>query len=247
MKHLGISLLLCMFSSSALAAECPAPGSTVELFGTIGKNLFISMNLTSQRDHLSGSYFYVKFEKKIALAGTCDAGSVSLQESDPSGKPSGTFRGTFRKPQIVDGTWSTADGKKALPFQLQALLPSDHVSGKYRSAGYDLKKRGAGEELNILLLENGELRIQGTALYVTVTQYANTGEADGITKLEGDTAHFVEDPDNKDSCRFTIHFSNRSITVSDDNNACGGMNVSFNDTYGRVGPPTIDESLNAPH
>jgi|GEM_PF-4922430 len=44
--------------------------SIVELIGTIGKDLHISMNLTFQKDGLSGSYTAVKYEKNISFPHT---------------------------------------------------------------------------------------------------------------------------------------------------------------------------------
>jgi hypothetical protein len=123
MKWIIIPSLLFVLSWPAAAGECPAPGSVVELSGTIGKDLRISMNLTFQKDRLSGSYAYVKYGKEIPLSGTCVGGSLTLQESDASGKPTGSFRGNFTNPQIVEGTWSTPDGKKSLPFHLVAAPP----------------------------------------------------------------------------------------------------------------------------
>jgi hypothetical protein len=48
---------------------------------------------------------------------------LTLQESDVSGRPTGTFLGSFTTPQAVEGTWSTPDGKKSLPFHLVAAPP----------------------------------------------------------------------------------------------------------------------------
>lgn len=159
---------------------------------------------------LSGTYLYVKYEKlilkkdsgnyyvklenakKIPLSGSCTGGSLTLQESDSSGKPVGTFQGSFTKPQIVEGTWSTPDGKRTLPFHLQVLLPTDRVSGKYRTDD-------SLQELDILLLDGGEIHIQGAAYWVNeITGSVHDGEVDSTSKLEEDKAYYVEsasDPD----------------------------------------------------
>jgi len=249
MKCIVLTLMLIVTGSIA-AAECPAPGSVVELFGTIGKGLGISMVLTGQSDRVTGSYEYVKYEKKIPLTGTCNSGSLRLQELNASGKPTASFRGSFTKPQIVEGSWSTLDGKKTLPFHLQALLPSDHVSGRYETPGIvcttddDKSVDEPPDSLNILLMEDGNLRIQGNAFYVNVLCNLHTGDADGTAKLEGDKAHYVFDANDPTSCRFTIHLAKGSIEVTDESGTCGGANVEFSGTYTRVGPPVFDESSN---
>ena len=246
MRWIPLTLLLFVRGSLVAAGECPAPGSVVELFGTIGKSLGISMNLTFEKDRVSGSYAYVKYEKKISLSGTCAGGSLALEESDASGRPTGSFRGTWTGPQIMEGTWSTADGKKILPFHLQGLLPEDRVSGRYERGNYLDQKTSTGAELDVLLREDGQLRIQGDAIWVSPakTDSVHTGDVDGTAKLEGDKAIYVESPDNPDSCRFTLRFTNRTLTVTEENMNCGGMNVTFEGTYVRVGPPSFHEPRN---
>jgi hypothetical protein len=241
MKWIAAPLLLFVPCSTVIAGECPAPGSVVELFGTISKDLHISMNLAFQNDGLSGSYAYVTHEKSIPLSGTCVGGSLTIRESGSSGKPAAFFQGGFTKPQTVEGTWSTPDGRKSLPFQLQALLPTDRVSGKYRMGNLLDKKSKTGAELNILMLDGGRVRVRGEALWIgnPQTGSVHTGEVDGTAKLEGDTAYYIESSSDPDSCRFTIRFSDRVIAVTDDNMQCGGMNVTFEGIYQRVGPPTF--------
>jgi hypothetical protein len=251
MKWIAVALLLFVLCSNVAAGECPAPGSVVELFGTIGKDLRVSMNLTFQKDGVTGTYAYVKYEKKISLRGTCESGSLALEESDASGKPTGSLRGNFTKPQIVEGTWSTPDGKKALPFHLQALLPTDRVSGRYTqpNPACDTKDGKTvyepDDELNILLLDDRQLHINGIAFYVTVSCDVNSGSVDGTAKLEGHSADYVVDPDDPHSCRVTIKFTNGTLEVADDcvNRGPFGHNVEFAGTYKRVGPPTFQEAL----
>jgi len=249
MKWIVLTLML-IAPGSIAAAQCPAPGSAVELFGTISKGIAISMQLTAQSDRVTGSYEYVKYEKKIRLSGTCNGGSLTLQELNASGKPTASFRGTFTKPQIVEGSWSTSDGKKSLPFHLQALLPSDHVSGRYETSAFacttdDNKSVDEPpDDLNVLLMEDGNLRIQGNAFYANALCNLHTGDADGTAKLEGDKAHYVFDASDPTSCRFTIHFAKGTIEVTDESGTCGGANVEFSGTYTRVGPPVFDESQN---
>ena len=251
MRRLAVWLLFPVLCPAIAPGQCPAPGSIVELFGTIGKNLGVSMNLTFEKDHLTGSYAYVKYEKKIPLTGTCTGGSLTLQESDASGKPTGSLRGNFTKPQIVEGTWSTPDGKKALPFHLQALLPTDRVSGRYTQPNPTCDTKDGktvyepDDELNILLLDDGQLHINGIAFYVTLSCDVNSGSVDGTAKLEGHSADYVVDRDDPHSCRVTIKFTNGTLEVADDcvNRGPFGHNVEFAGTYKRVGPPTFQEAL----
>ena len=101
MKRLALPLFLLIYSSALQASDCPAPGAPLELSGTIGKDLDISMTLTFAKSLVSGTYIYMKQEKlnvlkdsdsgvyrldlqqakSIRLNGSCTGGSLTLQES----------------------------------------------------------------------------------------------------------------------------------------------------------------------
>jgi hypothetical protein len=119
------------------------------------------------------------------------------------------------------------------------------VSGRYETGNYLGKKSSFGAEVNILLLDDGGVRVQGNAVWVNPANpdSVHTGEVNGTAKLEGDKAYYRESSDDSDSCRF-IRFSNPTIIVTDDNLKCGGMNVTFEGAYERVGPPAFDDPLN---
>ena len=58
------------------------------------------MKLTFHDHRVNGAYAYVKYNKPIPLSGSCAGGTLALQESDSSGRPTGCFRGSFSKPEI---------------------------------------------------------------------------------------------------------------------------------------------------
>jgi hypothetical protein len=247
MRWSALPLLFLVVCSIAPAAECPASDPVLEFFGTIGKDLAVSMTLTFQNGRVSGSYKYLKYERNIPLREICTDGSLTLQESGPPEKLAAFLQGSFSKPQTVEGTWSTVDGKKRLTFQLQALLPKDRVSGRYTMGNYLVEKSNFGAELNILLLADGRVRVKGDAVWVNPAKpdSVQTAEVNGTARLEGDKAHYMESSDDPESCHFTIHFSAGAITVTDDSLKCGGMNVRFAGTYQRVGPPSLDRNPDA--
>ena len=93
--------------------------------GTIGDHLRIEMSLLRDGERLTGSYFYPKVGKNIALSGTIDKdGNVSISESDDSGKQTGVFKGKWKPatdspdPALneIDGKWSRPDGSKETAF-----------------------------------------------------------------------------------------------------------------------------------
>ena len=93
--------------------------------GNIAGNLSIEMVLLREGDRLTGTYFYPRVGKDIALAGTVDKdGNVTLTESDETGKQTGVFKGKWRPAynspdsnvKEIEGTWSKPDGSKETDF-----------------------------------------------------------------------------------------------------------------------------------
>jgi len=82
------------------------------------------MTLLRDGEHLTGSYFYPKVGKNIALSGTIDKdGNVSISESDDSGKQTGVFKreveaATDSPDPPERDRWQVvaADGSKELRF-----------------------------------------------------------------------------------------------------------------------------------
>ena len=107
-----------------VGGEAPT-GQRFYFRGTIGSNLAIEMTLVRDGDRLTGTYFYPKVGKDIALSGTIDKdGNVELKESDDSGKNTGVFKGKWKPatdaPEIglseIEGKWSKPDGSKETAF-----------------------------------------------------------------------------------------------------------------------------------
>jgi hypothetical protein len=119
-------------SATPAPQEAPVGGSAPagEKFyfrGTIANSLRIEMALVRDGDRLTGTYFYPKVGKNIALAGTVDKdGNVELKETDESGKDTGKFKGKWKPatdspdPSLnqIEGKWSKPDGSKETEFQV---------------------------------------------------------------------------------------------------------------------------------
>jgi hypothetical protein len=122
-------------SNQPVLHEAPVggPAPTGEKFyfrGTIttsSSSLRIEMALVRDGDRLTGTYFYPKVGKNIALSGTVDkSGNVDLRESDENGKETGMFKGKWKPatdspdPSLneIEGKWSKPDGSKETAFQV---------------------------------------------------------------------------------------------------------------------------------
>ena len=144
-------LLLCI--SVSLAPNTSSgqikSGSCNEYRGTMGKNMEIGLALYAQNENLQGSYFYKKNLKDIALSGKyTSARDISLRESDSRGESRDEFQLHFAahssqfetdeplQAELLQGMWTSADGKTSYPVSLQL----DHAcvapgKKRYEAAG----------------------------------------------------------------------------------------------------------------
>src|SRR5262249_36944845 len=115
-----------------ISAHLPASAAQVprkfdkSFAGTIGAGLRVRMDLSNDNGTVHGQYFYERVGTPISLDGKIfPKGDFELSELNDEGKPTGHFTGTAAprpsggKTQLVlSGTWSSADGRKNLPFNL---------------------------------------------------------------------------------------------------------------------------------
>jgi hypothetical protein len=249
MKHMNRRIILCLAMLMALTASArPVPAQTSderEFVGTINNTLRVRLRLSQSGKVLSGSYVYEKIGKSLRLNGAMTyENEFYLNEYDERGSQTGKFEGAFVTKDWIEGTWSSTSTNKYLPFRASAidgkLIPAanahDRLSGEYRR----VDQRGGFDRnssyLNVWLLKDGQLRVAGYSSWVgnVRTGNVNVGQVDGIFKLQGSKL-FFKSGDGVD-CRFKITFGVDSLTVTEDNSQCGGINVTFDGKYRRVGP-----------
>jgi hypothetical protein len=249
MKAIASTLLLwspMLVAVSTLAYPETTQSSTdKEFVGTINHTLSVRIKLSQAGTVLSGSYAYEKIGKSLRLKGAMD-GDVEfhLEEFDDAGNKTGKFEGKFVTPDWIEGSWSSTRGKKEIPFsafvidgkQVPAASPDDKISGQYKRVIEGRFDKNS-VTLNVWLLKQGSVRIQGDATWIgnVKTGNVNLGEVDDIFASEGDK--FSNNRTGGDSCSFTVAFGAGSVTVSDGFMNCGGINVTFDGKYRKIGPP----------
>lgn len=148
----GLALLLAPAAPAVPAAGRAAPFH-LRFHGSIGTTSTVRMELAREGDRLTGTYYYEKVGKDIALAGTVrDDGTAELEET-VGGKPTVTFRGRLAErsapPSLLafEGTWSRPDGGRNLPFLL--VEDSPQLPAEFRPVAEVAKARfatgGSGE------------------------------------------------------------------------------------------------------
>ena len=241
---LGVTMLMVLAVSAGPAH--PQRSGEREFAGTINNTLAVRFTLSQSGKVLSGSYVYERIGKSLRLNGAMtDEEEFYLNELDDRGKQTGKFEGAFVTKDWIEGTWSSTITKKNLPFRAWAidgkLVPAanahDPLNGEYRRVNPRGRFDRDSSYLDVWLLRDGQLRVAGYSSWVgsTRTGNVNVGQGDGIFKLQGTKVYF-QYGDGNDDCRFTITFGVDSLTVTEDNGKCGGINVSFDGKYRKVGP-----------
>ncbi len=255
MKSPRLRFMVYIIIAAVMALAWPAtearsgriqPGSEREFVGTINNNLRVRIRLSQTAEALTGSYFYERIGKRLRLEGRLYGGKeFQINEFDEQGHRTGEFDGKFATADWIEGTWSSADGKRQMPFSawvldgrlIPAASSDDQVSGQYRRIFQGRFDRDQAT-LNVWLLKDGRVRVAGDATWVGDARRGNVhvGEIDGVFPLEGRKILY-RDSEDEEGCRLTITLGRNSLVVTNDNLRCGGVNVNFDGEYRRVGPP----------
>lgn len=123
-------------------------------------------------------------------------------------------------------------------FSSPAARARDAVSAAEVTGTFQNK---VGSSFDILALGHQQLQVSFLGIYpyrVNGERTANTGEAEGVASITGDTAVFKPEGFEK-SCTITLHFTRPGeLEVTEDSTAiagCGfGMNVSSSGKYRKV-------------
>ena len=253
MKQMNrIILSLAMLSALTASARTGPDQSSAEreFIGTINNTLRVHMRLSQSAKTLNGSYAYERIGKSLRLDGAMTSEKeFYLNEFDERGRQTGKFEGNFVSKDWLEGTWSSTSTKKEMPFsawardgeQIPAADAQDRVSGQYRRVDKRSRFDRDSATLNVWLLKDGQVRVAGDSTWVgnEATGNVNVGNVDGIFALQGNKL-FFKSGEVDDDCHFTIMFTEGFLLVQGDNLQCGGLNVSFDGKYRRVGPPKAE-------
>ena len=220
-----------------------------EFAGTINKTIKIRMKLSQDGNEIHGVYYYEKVGKELQLNGSVSGEQVTLKESDQNGNQTGIFKGRFVNADLIEGTWTNTDGTKTFFFSVRAgsseprtLASPSSVGGQYKRLNARGKLDYHSAEIDVQLLEDGRVRVQGDATWVgnPDTGNVNTGQIDGTFTLQ-DNKVIYKDEGGEYACRFTMTFARDFLIVTEDNGNCGGLNVSFDGRYKKFGPPRFEK------
>lgn len=197
----------------------------VVLEGTIGDSLEVRMFLATDpareegeamTSRVSGWYEYKKIRKPINLWGTIDdEGTMTIDEGGSARNfnddiVTGHFEGVFNVKgeggAAYDGTWTSPDGKKRLPFTLAEQYASGiaAIDRYYFSVKYE-RKRGSGsierDHSMVLAQVRGDspaiakvnAYLRSLAVWHSGNEFAGTDEMDDSTWSEPESAPTLEE------------------------------------------------------
>ena len=119
--------------------------------------------------------------------------------------------------------------------QARKSVGAAETNGTFRNyfAG---KPKGAYDEIKIQTAGSGKLKVSFDLLYPTRNGGANSGNAEGLAIIAGDTATFA--PAGFDQCKITIKFVKPGqirVTQQGSDSECGfGANVSASGSYKKI-------------
>lgn len=199
--------------------------------GTINGKIPIQMRVVNWGgDEVSGSYFYKKVGKKLALAGEFTSATTFKMEEYANDSHTGTFIGTFAGVNKITGTWSDVKGTKKLPFQLTAIKTAADNSG-WTGTWYlnDVWDGGT------LLINN--VRKDSFDFAINVFRSGHLGEIEGTAVRTGNTAKFLQkviDSEENEKCgiNFILKAGKVEIEQASSGWACGfGMRAHASGTF----------------
>lgn len=157
-----------------------SPSFTRVYEGEIDKHP-VRLTLTKKGQRLTGSYVYTKVGKPLSLHGSINGeGVFQLDEFDPAGKKTGSFKAEFDGPSRLDGEWTKVGGEKGLFFfAYEAFRKPTDATGPF-TGRWETPDQNHPEGFSLELYQRGN-KIEG--FYQAITRNATRLDTDSV--IEG--------------------------------------------------------------
>ncbi len=195
-KYFHLSLIFLMFLPAVKAQDA----FYKHLEGKVGSNINVVMDLVASKEKLRGYYYYffddhsgdaswTHFGKSMPVTGRIHTdGTLEFSEFDPEVK--GAVYSGILKDSLLSGTWTSADGKKQLPFEAVEKYPSGTLAFraiylKEEIPLFEKTKNSPVASLELSLLLPGGPSDAGVSNAVTRLVYADFfGKYDSLATAE---------------------------------------------------------------
>mgnify|MGYP006253092833 CR=1 FL=1 len=150
------------------------------LDGSIGDEMLIKMNIQVRNNQISGIYYYKKYQEAIAIRGHIKkhSNNISTFELREYGNDSEAITGIFighisqnnMGEYVWQGTWQSADGNIAYPFQLKEFNRY-YIGQQYFANGMTL----ANHDFQLITREGGNIFITDPWCHQASVSYCQIG------------------------------------------------------------------------
>ncbi|HMO38948.1 MAG TPA: hypothetical protein PKC76_12415 [Saprospiraceae bacterium] len=224
MRNSLIIIILLAFSDLLQAQQSVQEQSFIRQYeGSIDGKYAISMHLVNwENGIIMGDYYYKKVGKKITLYGEFTDIDVFVMNEYADEGMSGEFSGMFTNPFTIKGTWTSADGKRNLPFTLQA--PAETPENTGWDGQWHFNDVWDGGSLLI-----GSVTKDSLSFALSVVRSAHIGEIWGTAARRGNEAVFRQvefawdGEENPEPCYLIFNLQDDYIQVEQQSSsmACG--------------------------
>ena len=106
------------------------------------------------------------------------------------------------------------------------------IGGEYERYDANGKPDLQAASITVFALGKGKVKIVGSSTWVGDVNSGNVhvGDVEGSFSLRGNQINYQD----QGGCRFILLFGANALTINNDNNQCGGANVSFNGYYKKI-------------
>lgn len=106
------------------------------------------------------------------------------------------------------------------------------IGGEYERYDANGRPDSQAASMTVFSLGKGKVKIVGSSTWVGDVNSGNvhTGEVEGTFAVRGDQINYQDE----NGCRFILLFGKNALTINNDNNQCGGANVSFDGYYKKI-------------
>lgn len=214
-------------SDSDIPPSFVLPTGQVQYVGSIDRNLPIHMTLWFDGTDIRGEYSYDKVKKPITLTGIAIGDKITLDEHVASEDVNAIFNATYDTEGVLQGTWTSPDGKRELRFIAQEVSNS-------KSSSYDGHYVKGKQYIDLYKLPNGKLKFQAhTEAKVAGQSALAIGEQSGIATInEFDGFVFKNelDADSDEGCELKMSLIPGGVALAD-NSQCSDPGVHFDGEY----------------
>jgi hypothetical protein len=140
--------------------------------GMISDSMKLQMSFYPKDNEILGSYFLEDKQNVIIIKGKANGSNIELLQYDEKGNQTGSFVGTMKTVDTIEGMWKASDSNNSYPFvlNLKSILPGTEYGKRYAVAVGEVSDQAvedfAKEVQNLIKSDNKIVEIQNKEEFV---------------------------------------------------------------------------------